>query len=194
MRKVFGIGLSKTGTTSLSAALAILGYRSKHFPKDEDFARYDAFSDITVAMKFKTLDRFFPGSQFIYTVTRSRLARVLAVLMSKRMQVHTAGTQAQFGPAYLYCKLLSCSALRSGGMGIRTPGLLIANDNRPFWKELARAGKGWNDLLWTRMNTGDKWEMDGKDRHWFFSPGRPSGGPKGGTGGTTGETICTLFA
>ena len=68
MRKVFGIGLSKTGTTSLSAALAILGYRSKHFPKDEDFARYDAFSDITVAMKFKTLDRFFPGSQFIYTV------------------------------------------------------------------------------------------------------------------------------
>jgi hypothetical protein len=68
MRKVFGIGLSKTGTTSLSAALAILGYRSKHFPKDEDFAHYDAFSDITVAMKFKTLDRFFPGSQFIYTV------------------------------------------------------------------------------------------------------------------------------
>lgn len=72
MPKIFGIGLSKTGTTSLAAAMAILGYRSRHFPRDEDFAIYDAFSDITVAMKYKTLDRFFPGSKFIYTTREEK--------------------------------------------------------------------------------------------------------------------------
>lgn len=30
--KIFGIGLSRTGTTSLAKALEILGYKSKHFP------------------------------------------------------------------------------------------------------------------------------------------------------------------
>ena len=30
--KVFGIGLSKTGTTSLAHALEILGYRTKDYP------------------------------------------------------------------------------------------------------------------------------------------------------------------
>ena len=32
-RKLFGIGLSRTGTTSLSTALALLGYRTYHFPR-----------------------------------------------------------------------------------------------------------------------------------------------------------------
>ncbi|MDH3688934.1 MAG: hypothetical protein OEU36_05585 [Gammaproteobacteria bacterium] len=31
MSKVFGIGLSKTGTTSLAAALTELGYRTRHY-------------------------------------------------------------------------------------------------------------------------------------------------------------------
>jgi hypothetical protein len=31
--KIFGIGLSRTGTSSLNEALEILGYRSVHFPK-----------------------------------------------------------------------------------------------------------------------------------------------------------------
>jgi hypothetical protein len=32
MSKVFGLGLSRTGTTSLNEALGLLGFRSKHFP------------------------------------------------------------------------------------------------------------------------------------------------------------------
>lgn len=32
MGKIFGIGLSRTGTSSLNEALEILGYRSRHFP------------------------------------------------------------------------------------------------------------------------------------------------------------------
>lgn len=66
--KIFGIGLSKTGTTSLIRALEILGYSSRHLPRDVDFNQYDAFSDVSVALKYRTLDKFFPGSRFIYTV------------------------------------------------------------------------------------------------------------------------------
>ncbi len=34
-RKVFGLGLSKTGTSSLTDALNLLGIRSTHYPHDE---------------------------------------------------------------------------------------------------------------------------------------------------------------
>jgi hypothetical protein len=34
MTKVFGIGLSRTGSMSLTEALTILGFRALHFPAD----------------------------------------------------------------------------------------------------------------------------------------------------------------
>ena len=39
MSKVFGIGLSRTGTTSLTLALKALGYQAAHFPSDDDTRR-----------------------------------------------------------------------------------------------------------------------------------------------------------
>lgn len=80
--KVFGIGLSKTGTSSLSAALNLLGVRSIHFPHDEqtfaELARgeyrlsilreYQSVTDTPVAPYFAQLDRAWPGSRFILTV------------------------------------------------------------------------------------------------------------------------------
>ena len=81
--KVFGIGLSRTGTTSLTEALRVLGYRAVHFPlaiarEDEgcltldarEAARFDALTDTPVALFFRELDAAFPGSKFILT-TRS---------------------------------------------------------------------------------------------------------------------------
>lgn len=78
--RVFCIGLSKTGTTSLTAALTILGYHAKHFPIrmiryhdgvlsfDRSLAaRYDALSDLPVARFYKELDASFPHSRFILT-------------------------------------------------------------------------------------------------------------------------------
>jgi hypothetical protein len=67
--KVFGIGLSRTGTTSLTQALEILGYKSKHFPTSwEDAERYDALTDTPVANSYKELDAKYPSSRFILTV------------------------------------------------------------------------------------------------------------------------------
>ena len=68
-RKVFGIGLSRTGTTTLADALAILGYQSKHFPTQEQhFFFYEALTDTPVTIRFKELYETYPGSKFVYTV------------------------------------------------------------------------------------------------------------------------------
>ncbi|MBD2462876.1 hypothetical protein H6G89_17690 [Oscillatoria sp. FACHB-1407] len=81
-RKVFGIGLSRTGTKSLTAALYTLGLRTIHYPDDETTLRelsegncnfsvlqhYDGITDITTIPYYMQLDKLFPGSQFILTV------------------------------------------------------------------------------------------------------------------------------
>jgi len=67
--KIFGIGLSKTGTTTLTQALEILGYSAVHFPRSfKEIEFCDAATDAPVADIFTVLDAKFPGSKFIYTV------------------------------------------------------------------------------------------------------------------------------
>lgn len=82
--KIFGIGLSKTGTKSLSKALEILGYKSIHYPNDpvtiqqiankqfklSIMEHYDAAIDTPVAAHYKELDVAFPNSKFILTTRR----------------------------------------------------------------------------------------------------------------------------
>lgn len=77
--KIFGIGLSRTGTYSLNSALELLGFRSKHFPRIEreilggDYRlrildEYDALTDTPVVPIFAQLDAAYPGSKFVFTV------------------------------------------------------------------------------------------------------------------------------
>jgi len=67
--KTFGIGLSRTGTTSLTLALEALGLSAVHFPTTmEQIEEHDAATDTSVAASFQFLDSRFPGSKFIYTV------------------------------------------------------------------------------------------------------------------------------
>ena len=69
MSKIFGIGLPKTGTSSLHRALQILGYTSVHYPMSiADIEACDASSDLPIAMGYKFLDVMRPGSKFILTV------------------------------------------------------------------------------------------------------------------------------
>jgi Sulfotransferase domain len=79
--KIFGIGLSKTGTVSLMKALTILGSRTIHFPEDkttQDELRWGKYNlsvlndvqalvDIPVAPYYAQFDRLFPASKFILT-------------------------------------------------------------------------------------------------------------------------------
>lgn len=80
--KVFGLGLSKTGTSTLSEALDILGIRSIHYPHDDqtfdelkrgDYSlsvlrHYRSVTDTPVAPYYAQLDQTWPGSKFILTV------------------------------------------------------------------------------------------------------------------------------
>jgi Sulfotransferase domain len=92
--KVFGIGLSRTGTTSLNSALELLGLRSVHFPCDPRtrreiegylsnggdrlrlsvLRRCDGLTDTPVCATFEALDAAYPGSRFVLTVRDDREA------------------------------------------------------------------------------------------------------------------------
>jgi hypothetical protein len=70
--KIFGIGLSKTGTTSLTEALKKCGFSSRHYPpynKVLEFAkRYDSLTDTSVIPFYKQLDDIYPDAKFILTI------------------------------------------------------------------------------------------------------------------------------
>lgn len=81
--KVFGVGLQKTGTSTLGKVLAILGYKVEE-ETDYDLVdsliagnkevireralEYDAFEDNPWPLLYKDLDNWYPGSKFILTV------------------------------------------------------------------------------------------------------------------------------
>ncbi len=99
-RKVFGVGMFKTGTTSLGRALEILGYRSRYrfwpllsdrdayFELDtrqwqpfeaqirEAADRFDAFADAPWLYLYRELDGWYPGSRFVLTLRRDAEAAV----------------------------------------------------------------------------------------------------------------------
>jgi hypothetical protein len=72
---VFGIGLGRTGTTSLTLALIELGYRAVHYPFPDRILDgelglldpFDAATDTPIAAVFPSLDARHPGSRFIHT-------------------------------------------------------------------------------------------------------------------------------
>jgi hypothetical protein len=86
--KVFGIGLSRTGTLSLAKALDRLGIPTVHFPEGEETFRqlrsgdfrlavmdhYRGACDTPVVPYFPQLDKAFPGSRFILTLRSDRHA------------------------------------------------------------------------------------------------------------------------
>jgi hypothetical protein len=87
--RIFGIGLSRTGTTSLASALTALGYPSVHFPADDTtrgelqsflsaddapalrlsvLDRVQSVTDTPACVAFEALDVAYPSSKFILTV------------------------------------------------------------------------------------------------------------------------------
>jgi len=81
-QKVFGLGLSKTGTSTLTEALNILRIRTVHYPHDEQtfeelkrgdyrlsvLRDYQGVTDTPIAPYYAQFDRAWPGSKFIITV------------------------------------------------------------------------------------------------------------------------------
>ncbi|WP_154223204.1 sulfotransferase [Marinicella rhabdoformis] len=67
MNKLFIIGLPRTGTTSVSAALLDGGLKVAHTAlTKESFKLADAISDTPCFCDYRQLDQLFPGSKFVY--------------------------------------------------------------------------------------------------------------------------------
>ena len=78
---IIGVGLSRTGTTSLNKALCILGLKSIHYHphllqsalwgNKQDFRVYDhvdAVTDVPAAYFYKEISKAYPGSKLILTI------------------------------------------------------------------------------------------------------------------------------
>jgi hypothetical protein len=85
--RIFGIGMHKTGTTSLHKAFQILGFDSFHWGTGEapriwqemnalgrsnTLEQWYAFSDLPFPLLYKQLDKAYPGSKFILTTRNTR--------------------------------------------------------------------------------------------------------------------------
>jgi hypothetical protein len=78
--RIFGLGLSRTGTTSLHAAGVILGLSAVHYPgplatrwmagnfSAETLGPFAFWTDLPVPVYFREFDRACPNSRFIMTV------------------------------------------------------------------------------------------------------------------------------
>lgn len=82
--RIFGIGMHKTGTTSLHHALQILGYDSGHWTnahwaksicremwktgRSATLERCYALCDLPIPLFYRELDKAYPGSKFILTL------------------------------------------------------------------------------------------------------------------------------
>jgi hypothetical protein len=99
--KIVGIGLSRTGESSLTEALVMLGYRVHFVLAHENVEealkspRFDAFTHTPLACCYKEIDRQYPDSKFILT-TRERESW----LQSCEKRWATYHTPPQFATAY----------------------------------------------------------------------------------------------
>jgi len=81
MNKIFCIGLPRTGTRSITAALRVLGFNIAHYPSDEETFLHlangfyklplletcDGISDMVASPYYAQFDEAYPGSRFILT-------------------------------------------------------------------------------------------------------------------------------
>ncbi len=106
--KYFGIGLSRTGTKSLTLALEQLGLHVVHYPRDATTLKEltegtyefsvlkdcDGITDITVSPFYPQLDALYPGSKFILTVRdKESWLRSMSAFFSKPVPPHKAANQ-----------------------------------------------------------------------------------------------------
>jgi hypothetical protein len=84
--RIFGVGLSKTGTCSLHRALKILGFNSWHWSsahaakaiwqemnegnRSATLEKHEALCDLPIPLLYQKLDVAYPGSKFVLTMRK----------------------------------------------------------------------------------------------------------------------------
>lgn len=105
-RKTFGIGLNKTGTTTLGICLSELGFEHSSFSLDllekvyfgkvdalfKTVDQHDSFEDWPYPLMYQLLDQRYPGSRFILT------RRSSAQTWLRSLEQHALRTDPEIGP------------------------------------------------------------------------------------------------
>jgi len=95
--KIYCLGLSRTGTTSLSDFLKEYGLNVIHYPTPMQLmgGAGDGASDIPVVPVYKDLDKMFRGSKFIHLVRDNWTDAVEPYFMRKYNRPHQGGWQLE---------------------------------------------------------------------------------------------------
>lgn len=73
VNKIFGIGLSRTATTTLYYLMKDFGFTAIHYPSSMAEIDEHFFSnDTSISARFSELDQLYPNSKFIYTTRTVR--------------------------------------------------------------------------------------------------------------------------
>ncbi len=156
--KVFGIGLNKTGTTTLGECGRILGLRVKGCKRKlledivlrNDYSRvkgivdaYDLLEDWPWPLIFKELDGMYPGSKFILTVRKSDEAWITS-LKKHALQANPAKNCRKLAYGYSYPQ------------SNEEEHKAIYNNHNAAVREYFRNRK--NDFIELCWENGDGWE------------------------------------
>ena len=158
---VIGVGLSRTGTTSLNEALEILGLRSVHYCPDRflsimngkstDFRvmdDVDAVTDIPAAIFYKELSKEYLGSKFILTLREEQ-----DWLKSVRHHYETLDDKID----YLYASSVQKDWLRS--IGKQVQAYVYGGEYISVYRRHIQAVSEFCDpLLSMNIVEGDGWE------------------------------------
>lgn len=157
--KVFGVGLPKTGTTTLGVALGRLGYRVREYDEETLLAvsrgdhgaalrraeAYDAFVDSPWWMLCRELDERFPGSRFILTERRDAEAWYQSGV--KHLARTTGGTLDPIAETFV-------EHFRRRGIGRTQPFEMYRHHGRAVREQFAVREHQFRVLNWER---GDGW-------------------------------------
>lgn len=101
--KIIGVGLSKTGTSSLAAALQILGFSCVHSGHPFLIEQAAAMVDTPAASRFRELDVMYPGSKFILTVREQQAWLGSCRKHWDRVRLDTSSPEVRF--EYRWCRV-----------------------------------------------------------------------------------------
>jgi hypothetical protein len=176
--KVFGIGLSKTGTSSLDKALNTMGIKSKHCPTDDTtyielvsgkydltiLGQYDAITDIVASPFYAEFDKAYPNSLFILTIRdvndwlKSMKTHIEKTLLNGRWEDYVKSKNVMLQPGgKRFAKM--CSFLHATNYGCLT----YSEDRLKRCFELHKKNvteyfSGTDKLLIMEICNGEGWE------------------------------------
>jgi len=104
MNKIFIIGLPRTGTTSVCAAMLDLGFRVAHTAyTDRSFNEAQVIADTPIFCDYQHLDKAYPDAKFIYlTRTMDKWLPSIGQLLA-RMHVNLIREDGGFNPIIKRC-------------------------------------------------------------------------------------------